>query len=289
MSIVTVAAKRILPDFEARLRLRRLINIPLDAYDWFTARRDPLTPPRGLWFVGGRKGYKVTNEQHLSYFIGSGLRPEHAVLDIGCGIGVMAARFAHYLTTGSYDGFDIVKLGTDWATEHIGKKHPNFRFQHADIYNRHYNPNGKIQSEAFVFPYADDGFDFAFAKSVFTHMLRPGVEHYLRETSRVLKPSGMTVVTAFLINETSASLIAGGKSTLRLTDAGEHWVLDPAFPETAVGFRESHFIELCKRSGFQVTRIDYGSWCGRSSYVGYQDLVTLSAIAKDANRKLEHD
>jgi len=275
MSIITVAAKRILPDFESRLRVRQLINMPLDAYDWMTGRRDPLMPPRGLWFVGGRKGYKLNNEQYLGYFSGAGLRPEHDVLDIGCGIGVMAARMVHFLTTGSYDGFDIVKVGTEWATTHITRKHPNFRFQHVDVYNRHYNPEGTIKGETLTFPYPERRFDFAFARSVFTHMLATSVQHYLRETARVLKPSGITVMTAFLINEQSASLIRAGKSSFPLTDAGEHWLLDQQFPETGVGLPESAFLDWCRQAGFEVRCVDYVSWCGRSSYLSYQDLITL--------------
>lgn len=275
MSIITVAAKRLLPDFQSRLRVRQLINMPLDACDWITRRRDPLIPPRGLWFVGGRKGYKLNNEQYLAYFTGAGLRPEHAILDIGCGIGVMAARLTRFLKTGSYDGFDIVKIGTDWATVHIAQKHPNFRFQHADVYNHHYNPDGEIKGETLTFPYKNQTFDFAFARSVFTHMLPDAVQHYLRETSRVLKPSGAAVITAFLINQESVPLIQAGKSSLPLSDAGPCWLLDHKFPETGVGLREPDFLEWCRQAGFEVKSVDYGSWCGRSAYLSYQDLVTL--------------
>ena len=275
MSIITIAAKRLLPDFESRLRVRRLINMPLDAYDHLTGRHDPLLAPRGLWFVGGRKGYKLNNEQSLSYFTGAGLRPEHAVLDIGCGLGVMAARLVRFLTTGSYDGFDIVKAGIDWAKTHITSRYPNFRFQHADVFNRHYNPDGATAGDAFIFPYANARFDFAFAKSVFTHMLAADVQQYLRETARVLKPSGMAVVTAFLINQESASLIQAGKSSLSLTDAGQHWLLDLKFPETTVGLLEPDFLHWCKQAGFDIGRVDYGSWCGRARYLGYQDMIVL--------------
>jgi SAM-dependent methyltransferase len=275
MNLATIAAKRILPDFGSRLRVRRLLNMPLDAYDWITGQRDPLMPPRGLWFVGGRKDCKLNNEEFLGHFRRAGLRPEDAMLDIGCGIGVMAARLATFLTTGSYEGFDIVKVGIDWATKHITSKHPNFHFQHADIYNRHYNPRGKIRGDAFPFPYSDRQFDFAFARSVFTHMLGPGVQRYLQETARVLKTTGTAVVTAFLINDESASLIQGGKSSLLLAPAGQHWVLDPGFPETAVGLPERDFLAWCEQAGLEAKRIDYGSWCGRSTFLSYQDLITL--------------
>lgn len=250
--------------------------MPLDAYDRITGQRDPLLPPRGLWFVGGRKDYKRNNEEFLGYFREAGLRPEGAVLDIGCGIGVMAARLTRFLTTGSYEGFDIVEVGIDWATENITSRHPNFRFQHADIYNRHYNPHGKVGGDAFTFPYPDGQFDFAFARSVFTHMLGSGVQHYLRETARVLKAKGTAVVTAFLINQESASLIQSGKSSLLLAPNGQHWVLDPRFPETAIGLPERDVLTWCKEAGLEAKRVDYGSWCGRSSYVSYQDLITVT-------------
>jgi SAM-dependent methyltransferase len=276
MSLLTLAAKRIFPDFDSRLRIRRLINSPLDVIDRLTGRRDPLVPPRGLWFVGGRKNYETTNEQYLAFFNAAGLRPEHAVLDIGCGIGVMAARLARFLTTGPYEGFDIVKLGTDWAAAHFGDKYPNFHFTHADVYNRHYNPKAEVNGETFSFPYQSSQFDFAFAKSVFTHLTPPTVQRYLRETARVVKSEGTAVFTAFLINRESVELMAAGKSSLALSSAGKHWVLDPKFPETAVGLPEADFVEWCKTAGFQVKQIAYGSWCGRTRYLSYQDIILLS-------------
>jgi SAM-dependent methyltransferase len=275
MSLLTLAAKRIFPDFQSRLRVRRIINSPLDAIDRLTGRRDPLVPPRGLWFVGGRKGYETTNEQYLAFFTAAGLRPENAVLDIGCGIGVMAARLARFLTTGRYEGFDIVKVGTDWAAAHISSKYPNFRFTHADVFNRHYNPLSEMKGEAFTFPYGSNQFDFAFAKSVFTHMTPPAVQQYLRETARVVKRGGTAVFTAFLMNRESIDLIESGKSSLALSSAGEHWILDPEFPETAIGLPEEDFVSWCKAAGFQVKQIAYGSWCGRTRYLSYQDIVSL--------------
>lgn len=274
----TIAAKRLFPDFQSRLRVRRILNSPLDMIDTLTGRRDALVPPRGLWFVGGRKKYQTTNEQYLAFFSASGLRPEHSVLDIGCGIGVMAARLTRFLTTGQYEGFDIVKVGTDWASSHIGARFPNFRFTHADIYNRHYNPKSITQSESYSFQYPDDQFDFAFAKSVFTHMTPPGVKQYLREAARVIKRGGTAVVTAFVINQESTSLIKAGKSSLALSPSGQYWAVDPEFPETAIGLPETDFIEWCTSAGFQMKRIAYGSWCGRAQYLSYQDIITIRRL-----------
>ena len=97
--------------------LRRVLNLPRDTFDTLTGRRDPLIPPRGLWYVGGEENYRAVNEEFLKYFVElGGLRPGDRVLDVGCGIGVMAARLARFLDkSGSYEGFDIVRVGSDWA------------------------------------------------------------------------------------------------------------------------------------------------------------------------------
>ena len=278
MNLIRLAAKRIFPDFQSRLRIRRIANSPLDALDTLMGRRNPLLPPRGLWFVGGRKNYATSNELFIGYLAGLGLQPEHAVLDIGCGIGVMAARLVDYLTIGRYEGFDIVRVGTDWATAHITSKHPNFHFLHADVYNRHYNPAAAVQAEAYTFPYANGQFDFAFAKSVFTHMTPPAVEQYLRESARVIKSGGTAIVSAFLINPESIELIQAKKSSLALSLEDGLWVLDPKFPETAIGLLEPDFMDWCRAAGFQPKNVSYGSWCGRSRYLSYQDLIVLTRI-----------
>ena len=76
------------------------------------------------------------------------------VLDIGCGIGRMAAPLATFLSPeGSYDGTDIVKDGIDWCNEKINSKYPNFRFWLDDIYNSRYNPNGLYKASEYEFPF----------------------------------------------------------------------------------------------------------------------------------------
>lgn len=272
-------AKRLLPGFNSRLALRRAINLPRDAFEQLTGRRDPLIPPHGLWFVGGEADYKRVNQEYLGYFVDlGGLKPDDCVLDVGCGIGIMASSLAHFLTAqGSYAGFDIVPVGITWARDNITSRFPNFSFVHADIFNKHYNPKGKLSSLSFRFPYEDAAFDFVFLKSVFTHLLPDSIWNYLREIRRVLKPTGTCLATLFLMNPETTGLISRGQSSLELFPySGDCYVVDAKFPETAVGISQSAFLQWCEDSALILqTPIRYGSWCGRANYLSYQDIVLL--------------
>src|SRR5437763_9723199 len=159
---VQVAAKRLMPGFESRLLLRRIVNFPRDAFETVSGRRDPLIAPHGLWFVGGEQNYAEVNEEFMKYFVDlGGLKRSSHVLDVGCGIGVTASRLTKFLSPeGSYDGFDIVKVGVHWAARHITRRFRNFHFTHADVFNKHYNPKGKLNPDHFSFPYEESRFDF---------------------------------------------------------------------------------------------------------------------------------
>jgi SAM-dependent methyltransferase len=141
--------------------------------------------------VGGEENYRQINEEFLGYFIEiGGLKPSHRVLDVGCGIGIMAARLTDFLSpVGSYDGFDVVKIGIDWANNNIARRFPNFRFSHADIFNKHYNPRGKLDPDTFKFSFESGTFDFIFLKSVFTHMRPKSVQNYMAEIVVCLGPT----------------------------------------------------------------------------------------------------
>ena len=270
---LTVLAKRTFPKFQTRLAIRRAVYFPLDVLDLLVGKHDPLVPPRGLWFVGG--GHFRDN-QFLSSFTGlCDLQPHHRVLDVGCGIGKQAVPLAQYLNPqGSYEGFDIVKEGVRWCEQQITSRYPNFQFRHVDVFNKHYNPDGRILPAEWKFPYSDADFDFVCLISVFTHMLPDAVENYISEISRVLKPGGKSFISFLLLNDESRRLIVRGKSSIPLMhELGGYTVLDPGFPETTVGLPEEFIRERFEDSGLAISAVHYGSWCGRDSTKFFQDIV----------------
>ena len=262
-------------------RMRKRIKLfAADGVDFILGRRDELTPPRRMIFVGSRRNYKKTGEEFLQYFVGLGdLTPKGKVLDVGCGIGRMAVPLAKYLDReGSYEGFDIVAKGIRWCRKNVSPIYPNFNFQLADIYNKTYNRKGRYKAFEYKFPYGNEYFDFVTLTSVFTHMLPQDMENYFGEISRVLKKGGRCLITFFLLNEESFQLIRSGKSELNFGyDFGKYRTMDPNVSEAAIGYDEAFVLGLYEKYGLRIKRpLHYGSWCGRSTFLSYQDIVVAS-------------
>ncbi len=170
-------------------RWRRLTYFPWDAIQLRLARRK-------------------TGQEFLRYFIDlGGLKPDDAVLDVGCGRGRMAISLTQYLRRrGRYEGFDITSAHIDWCAEHVSRPYPNFRFALSDIFNAAYNPTGKTRASEYVFPYPDATFDLVFPTSPFSPSMLPGdLEHYVSEISRVTKKGGRCLATFFLLERRIAA------------------------------------------------------------------------------------
>lgn len=104
-----------------------------------------------------------------------GLKPEHSVIDVGCGSGRLAVQLKEYLT-GHYVGIDVVPELYRYAQKLCGRT--DWRFYAA--------PGTTI-------PEPDASADFVTFFSVFTHLLHEETFRYMEATKRVLKPGGKLV------------------------------------------------------------------------------------------------
>ena len=263
-----------------RLIVRKLYFMPADFSDWIKGKRHPMVPPRGMIFTGPGD-YLKTGNNFLKYFIElAALAPEQKVLDVGSGIGRMAVPLTGYLTTGEYEGFDIMKEGIDWCNKHITVRHPNFRFKHVALQNDLYSMDGNTAND-FRFPYPDDHFDFVFLTSVFTHMLPDEVENYFREIRRVLKKRGRCLATFFILNIESKKYLEHNSAFTFPHIFGHYRLMDVKVKSANVAYEEQYIIEhLAKENGIMINAIKYGRWCGRPKDYAFdfQDIVVMEKI-----------
>jgi SAM-dependent methyltransferase len=253
---------------------RRLVGDAGDAVDRLRGRRRPwYVPPRRLRFVGGGE-FRQVGELHAGLIRAhTGLGQGARVLDVGCGVGRIAIALIPVLGPhGRYEGFDIVPGAISWCRAEITSRHPNFRFQLADVRNGRYNPRGGVAPERYRFPFPDDSFDLVVATSLFTHMRPAETANYLRESRRVLKDGGSLYATWFLVGGPG-----GGESMRRLDgeslaelDEEGFLALSPLLPEFAVAATEASVRRLHEEAGFARLDVHHATR-GRS-----QDIVVAA-------------
>jgi SAM-dependent methyltransferase len=240
--------------------------------DLFPAREDYAEVARGLFDVLVDVG---------------GVRAGERVLDVGCGTGRLAVPLVDHLgPEGSYEGFDMDAERIAWCNANIAPLHPGFRFQAIDVYNAEEGRReGAQRAGELTFPYPDDEFDLTFLFSVFTHMMPDGVERYLSEIARVLKPDGRALITWFLLNDESLRALDEQRDRRRDPaanalearfgyDRGVYRITNRARPTAVVAFDEGFAREAYRRAGLELHEpIRYGSWTGREDALVVQDVV----------------
>ncbi len=242
------------------------------------------------WLIPPGELMKIVGSPTVASFVSSGrefftilrrhcdLKSTDRILDVGCGCGRMARPLVRFLTSGRYDGFDVVPELIAWCSGNISTQHPNFRFRHVDVANSFYYGKGVQKADQYRFPYDDGVFDIAILTSVFTHMLKNDVQQYAGEIARTLRPGGVALITFFLLNDESRHMKDSPRSLLRFPHrhAGDGILIESRErPEGAVAYPEDLARSLMTGAGLGVQQILFGSWCGRERTVSGQDIMIV--------------
>ena len=230
-------------------------------------------PPRFIEFGGG--GFIPTGNALVALMAArTGLTDGASVVDIGSGIGRNAVALSKRFANLSYVGFDIVRYGTLWCRKRFSGS-PGYQFIHADIFNSFYNPRGTESALGYRFPVVDGTTDLIFATSVFTHMPRAEVEHYLRESARCMKPGAAAYFTCFILDEEARRQIESGQTLFRFLHPrdGGH-VESLSEPDLAVGFDGPVIEAMARDAGLEVEAFYPGNWRGLP-YEDFQDAYVL--------------
>jgi SAM-dependent methyltransferase len=134
-------------------------------------------------FVGGL--WEELGELQLRFLKEQGLRPNHRLVDIGCGALRGGVRFIGFLEMGNYFGIDanasLIAAGQSELTDHrLEDKRPQL-----------------LVNERFELSRFGVRFDYAVAQSLFTHLPMNAIVRCLVETRRTLAPGGVLFASYF--------------------------------------------------------------------------------------------
>jgi ubiquinone/menaquinone biosynthesis C-methylase UbiE len=276
---LTCMVKCVLPG-PIRYRILTVYYFMVDKIDFVLGRCEPFTPSRGLLRIATSPNtdFKESGQAFLRFLIDRcELKPHEKVLDVGCGVGRIAAALTGFLNSeGRYEGFDIVQKEIDWCEKNISSSYHNVRFRLANVYNLTYNPKGTMLASEYRFPFGDGLFDLVILASVFTHMLAPDMEHYIAEISRVLKPGGRCAISFYLLNDESKKNIDAGSSLFSFKHKVDGCMAqDGRNPEIAIAYAEESVRCLFEKHRLRIREpILYGTWSRTKQQT--QDIIIAS-------------
>ncbi|WP_051764206.1 class I SAM-dependent methyltransferase [Streptomyces sp. NRRL F-5135] len=250
----------------------------LDLLDRVRGREHRFLPPRRYRrFIGNGDFLKVGREITAYMRDELGMGPSHDVLDAGCGAGRVAIPLTDMLTEGSYLGFDIVPHAIEWCSSTIGARHPNFRFEHVDIRQEIYNPEGRLSASDFRFPAEDSSFDIAALVGLISHLMPEEMDNYLAESARVLRAGGRCFATAYLVDDKVAENISRGNTAFSFThDHGNYFVHSKEEPTYAIAYRLEHIQAVAARYDLRMCQEPrLGTWGVSTHRPASMDLLVL--------------
>lgn len=216
------------------------------------------------------------------------LKPNHKILDLGCGCGRIATLFKYYLKEpGEYFGLDAVASLINNAKQILSGK--IFHFVHQNVFSEYYNPDpNATKPENVKIPFEDNFFDTVYLVSVFTHMLPKSIKNYLKEFSRTMKPGSKCLLTAFLFQNNPNELNGNWKEKFaikdlpKINDDPDNNYFRPGNinnPEEWVIYDLNYLKQLFEQNNLKLIRGPfYGNWSGNTDFLSHQDILVLEKL-----------
>lgn len=151
---------------------------------------------------------KIGLELEKNILLASGLRQGMSVLDIACGPGIIACEIANMVYPASVTGLDISEKLIQTALYHKSESKTN-------------NVNFLV-GNAYALPFADNSFDFVYARFVFQHLEFP--KKVIENIFRVLKPGGILCITD--IDDSWLTLYPTSEAFISLTETAAQYQKD---------------------------------------------------------------
>ena len=167
------------------------------------------------------------------------------VLDFGCGCGRLARQLIQqHPRPRRYIGIDRHRGMIEWCRGNLAQNAPGFQFEHHDVYHDLLNPKGTPGH--LPLPVRDRETTLFIAWSVFTHLLEPDAEFYIRELARVLAPDGVAITTWFLFDKGDFPMMQEFQNAL---------LINSQDPTNAVIFDLAWLLRQLSNAGLVVTRV----------------------------------
>jgi len=205
----------------------------------------PLPPLEFRRLVGPTEPKFFDNPDRLPVFQGVQAAVYQSVFDFGCGCGRLARQLIQQEPRPQrYLGVDRHKGMVEWCRGNLAPAATGFDFQHHDVFHESLNPSG-VPGHA-SFPARDADITLFIGWSVFTHLLEPDAEFYIRELARVLSPDGLAMTTWFLFDKGDFPMMQEFQNAL---------LINAQDPTNAVIFDRSWLVNQIVQAGLVITHI----------------------------------
>lgn len=141
-----------------------------------------------LEFIGSnnRNNFDEHSQTHYTYLIEQGLKPEHVLLDVGCGACRTAQRIVPYLNSKNYYGLDRMPELIEYGLNEV--------FEQQVVLNK--EPKFSVNPD-FNFDFVDKIVDFVWCQSLMSHLDISDIKKCLNNVKRVCNSNTKIYFTYF--------------------------------------------------------------------------------------------